>query len=164
MPRLSSLFAQSDSPDVTTVDPGLAPGEVSPGINGVRVAPSTQRRVMLADRATVRYQPAPSYANTDPQKGGAPGDADGSTGITSQSPTGVTTAAGVPSSPYTLSYGEATWITATPTSIAHHQTIKRWSNPNRPQVTPTPDHPIGPEMNTVYVQPGPWASGIYLGE
>lgn len=161
MPRLAGLFAQRQPPDLTLNDPGLAPGEVSPGANRVAFSPDTQERVMLANRVLYRYQPDPSYAAIDPQIGGAPGDPGGSSGITSQSPTGLTTAGGVPSSPYIRDYGEADWITATPTWIGKHQTIARWSNPNRPFATP--DHTQGPTENTFYASPGPWAQGHYLG-
>lgn len=160
-----SLFVQADPPDLTLTDPGLAPGEVSPGANRLAFAPATQRRVMIANRARANYVPGNvSYANVDGQIGGAPGDPGGSIGgITSQGPTGVTTPGGVPVSPYIEDYGEADWIDATPTWTPKHQNIVRWSNPNRPQVNPTPFHPQGPEQNTAYTPPGPWAQGVYLG-
>lgn len=164
MARLG-LYAQSQPADVTLDDPGLATGEVSPGANRVAFAPNTQRRVMVADRAKANYVPGNvSYANVDSQIGGAPGDPGGSIGgITSESPTGVTTHGGIPVSPYIEDYGEAEWTGTSPTWTPKHQNIVRESNPNRPQINPTPDHPEGPTMPTAYVQPGPWAQGVYLG-
>src|ERR1700722_13133870 len=80
----------SVDPDVTTIGPD------GTRTNQVQFYPRSQERVMLADRNTQTFQPAPSYASTDPQKGGAPGEPNGSGGISSENPSGITTMGGIP--------------------------------------------------------------------
>ena len=177
MPRLKGLFAQSQPPGIATettnpktnspatlrvMTTGVGVTQVPPGANYVQFAPNTEERVMVQDRVTATYQPDPSYANIDPQIGGAPGDPGGSGGISTVGPTGITTPGGIPTSPYVHDWGEAEWTTTSPTWVPHHQTIVRWSNPNRPQVNPTDETTQGPMENTYYASPGPWAQGHYL--
>jgi hypothetical protein len=130
--------------------------------------PAVENRVLIANRVTGVFQPGPSYANTDPQKGGAPGDpgtveGSQSAGITSQGPTGVTTVAGVPSSAMKLSFGESDYSSFYPTALPAHQAISPNANPNRPQVNPTPFNYEGPSANTQYATPAPWAAGTFIG-
>lgn len=132
------------------------------------LVPKNERRIMVANRVTGVFQPGPSYANTDPQKGGAPGDpgtVEGSTsgGISSQDAKGNTVMAGVPNSPVKLSFGESDYSSFYPTAVAAHGNLNANANPNRPQVNPTPFNPEGPSANTLYSTPAPWAAGTFLG-
>ena len=138
------------------------------GVDGERTTqaqmyPTTQIRVMKANRAGYAYTPAASYAAVDPQKGGAPGRPDESSGITSQGPSGITVAGGVPQSPLKISYGLADWQAEIPTFVGAHVKIMYNANPNRPQVNPTPFNTEGPQQNTNYTTPAPWAVGSYIG-
>lgn len=138
------------------------------GLDGTRtsqapLAPLAESRILIANRVTGVFTPGASYANTDPQKGGAPGDPDGSTGITSESPTGVTTPGGVPTSPLKLSMAQQDIAPYLPTFLAGHTAINANANPNRPQVNPRPFNLEGPNQNTDYSTPAPWAAGTYIG-
>jgi hypothetical protein len=173
MAKFSTPVAGSLQQGTVAVMPDLPEGDDSQAddpftqFNGWYV-PSVENRVMVANRVTGVFQPGPSYANTDPQKGGAPGDpgtveGSHSGGITSQGPTGVDTVAGVPSSPVKLSFGESDYSSYYPTAVPAHQAISPNANPNRPQVNPTPWNPEGPSANTMYATPAPWASGSFIG-
>lgn len=124
-------------------------------------APLSETRVMLADRARVAFQPDPSYANVDRQKGGAPGNPGAV--ITSQQEDGTTIVGGIPSSPRKLSYGFADWTEGQPTAVPDHLAIVKFANPNRPQINPTPFNTEGPQQNTNYTTPAPWAVGVFIG-
>lgn len=155
---LSPQSAMQIGPDGTTT-------------NQVVLAPASEHRLMLADRSRVGFQPGPNYANQDPQKGGAPGSpgADPSrpnpseSFITSQREDGTTVAGGLPPSPLKLSYGAGDWQEAVPTFLPAHLAINKFANPNRPQVNPTPFNNEGPQQNTQYTAPAPWAVGVFIG-
>lgn len=139
--------------------------------NQVPLAPTSETRVAIANRAFATFRPGPSYANIDPQKGGAPGAPGGDPSrpttsesfITSQGPDGTTIAGAAPNSPLKISYGYADWWGHTPTVLPMHQVITKFANPNRPQVNPTPFNSEGPSQNTKYTSPAPWAAGVYIG-
>lgn len=122
--------------------------------------PMSGARVMLADRSKFVFQPTTTYANVDRQKGGAPGNP-GSV-ITSQQEDGTTVVGGIPNSPRKLSYGMADFR-HDPTFVQAHHPIQMWSNPNRIQVNPKPFNTEGPQENTVYTTPAPWAVGSFIG-
>lgn len=168
--------------------PGLTPREMgdpefskaeSAGLVGadgttsaqVDFAPLSEVRVMLADRIHSVFQPDPNYANVDPQKGGAPGNPGGNPGhgdpsvsfITSQQEDGTTVVGGMPNSPIKRSFGLADWTESQPTAVADHVAIVKFANPNRPQVNPTPFNTEGPQQNTQYTTPSPWAVGVFIG-
>jgi len=124
------------------------------------LAPLGEQRVMLADRAKVSFTPDPSYANVDVQKGGAPGRG---VGITSQSPSGITTPGGVPSSAMKLSFGEADWSSHVPTALPAHLKINANANPNAAQRNQGIWAQEGPMANTKYSSPAPWAAGTFIG-
>lgn len=154
-----------DPPQMTPPDV-VDPGTPDVGPDGLRtnqapMAPNTETRVEIANRATATYIPDASYANTDVQKGGAPGSP-GSV-ITSTGIDGVTHTGAVPASPIKLSYGLADWISQAPTFVAAHLKINRNANPNRPQVNPTPFNIEGPQGNTQYTTPSPFAAGVFVG-
>lgn len=125
------------------------------------LAPVSETRVMLADRIHATFQPDTSYANVDRQKGGAPGNP-GSV-ITSQMEDGTTVVGGVPNSPIKRSFGLADWTEGQPTAVPDHLAIVKFANPNRPQINPTPFNTEGPQQNTQYTTPSPWAVGVYIG-
>jgi hypothetical protein len=132
------------------------------------LAPVVEQRILIANRVTGVFTPGATYANTDPQRGGAPGDpgtvmGSHSTGITSESPTGVDTAAGVPVSQLKLSMADQDVADFWPTWIAGHTAVNANANPNRPQVNPRPFNNEGPQANTKYATPAPWAAGSYIG-
>lgn len=187
MARSVGSFMAGTAGRETLSPPGLVPTAVMDpeenvalpaqyGADGTRTsqvpfAPLSETRVMIADRTHALYQPGPSYANVDPQRGGAPGSpgADPShpsaaeSYITSQSPSGVTSIGTAPSSPIKRSFGLADWADEVPTFKQAHLAINRNANPNRPQVNPTPFNTEGPQQNTQYSTPTPWAAGVYIG-
>ena len=116
---------------------------------------------MVADRSHAVWQPDSVYANTDPQKGGAPGNPGAV--ITSQGPDGTTTVGAAPNSPRKLSYGLADYSDSYPTFVQAHLKINRNANPNRPQVNPTPFNNEGPQGNVQYTTPAPFAAGVFIG-
>lgn len=125
------------------------------------MAPTSETRVNIANRALARFSPGTSYANVDRQKGGAPGNP-GSV-ITSENPEGITLLGTAPDSPVKHSYGLADWQDHIPTAVPMHTIITKFANPNRPQVNPTPFNNEGPNQNTKYTAPSPWAAGIFIG-
>jgi hypothetical protein len=129
---------------------------LAPGFN-------QEHRINEADRAapSANFTPAVSYADTDKQKGDAPGSM-GSV-ITTQSPDGVTTVGHAPESPRHLSYGWSDYSGYWPTFVGAHLKINWAANPNRPQVNPTPFNNEGPSSNTRYATPSPFAQGVFIG-
>lgn len=123
------------------------------------LAPAGEQRVMMADRANIHFTPDPSYANVDVQKGGAPGQGT----ITSESPSGITTPGGVPTSPLKLSFGEADWSQHDPTFLPAHLKINANANPNAAQRNMGIWAQEGPMANTQYASPAPWAAGTFIG-
>jgi hypothetical protein len=139
------------------------------------LAPGTfqELRLLEANRGSpaAQFTPAASYANVDPQKGGAPGKAGADpnksdpniSAITSQSPDGVTVPGGVPVSSRKLSYGWSDYSGHMPTFVGAHLKIQWNANPNKPQLNPTPFNTEGPSMNTKYSTPAPFAAGTFIG-
>jgi hypothetical protein len=150
------------------------------GVNGNErtlqqpLAPNIEIRIMLADRVRDVFTPQNvSYANQDPQKGGAPGSPGAAPGgtdpesatnfITSQSSTGDTTPGGAPDSPRKLSYGESDWAAEYPTWLPAHGKIGIRQNPNAAQTNVGLWANEGQPSNTKYASPAPWASGTFIG-
>lgn len=131
---------------------------------GTLAPPGMERRVMIADRVKANMPDAlagNNYANTDPQKGDAPGF-HGSV-ITSQSPSGVTSIGSVPVAPIKMSYGASDWASSQPTALPAHLKIAIAQNPNAAQRNVGIWANEGQMANTKYTSPAPWAEGTYIG-
>lgn len=153
------------------------PDNFATGPDGVRtsqlpMAPGLEQehRVLIASRGTAPGQWRPgnvSNANADPQRGGSPGGGPANyttqNEITSQSPDGVTTPNGVPVSSRKLSYGWSDYTRSMPTFVGAHLKIQWNANPNKPQLNPTPFNTEGPQQNTKYSTPAPFAQGTFIG-
>jgi hypothetical protein len=129
-----------------------------------------EMRVMQAQRANMRlnWTPGAANANADHQRGGSPGGSPETSYtseniITSQGPDGVTKVNAVPPSPLKLSYGWSDWFGHTPTWVGAHLKIQWNANPNKPQLNPTPFNTEGPQQNTRYSTPAPFAAGTFIG-
>lgn len=132
--------------------------------------PFQEFRTLQANRAApgANFTPGAANANADPQKGGSPGGGPDTSytsqnEITSESPSGVTTLNGVPSSPRKLSYGWSDYTAHMPTFVGAHLKVQWNANPNKPQLNPTPFNTEGPSMNTQYATPAPFAAGSFIG-
>lgn len=147
------------------------------GPDGVRTSQLPQapglfqeHRFLQANRGSpaAQFTPGASNANADPQKGGSPGGG-GNTNyttqneITSQDCEGNTTVNGVPYSPRKLSYGWSDYSGHMPTFVGAHLKIQWNANPNKPQLNPTPFNTEGPQQNTQYGTPAPFAAGTFIG-
>ena len=159
--RGSQLEARLDPPGMVPtnadiINPG---GALVDRTCRLPLAPDTEKRIMLADRAHVAFTPGAQYANTDRQIGGAPGRGV----ITSQTEEGATVVGGVPMSPLKLSTGWADWASVNPYPSPSHGKISRRSNPNAAQTTIGIWANEGTPSNTNYEQTAPWAAGIYIG-
>jgi hypothetical protein len=75
----------------------------------------------------------------------------------------VTKVNAVPPSPLKLSYGWSDWFGHTPTWVGAHLKIQWNANPNKPQLNPTPFNTEGPQQNTRYSTPAPFAAGTFIG-
>jgi hypothetical protein len=134
------------------------------------MAPWSETRVMMADRAHVAFLPDVSYAESDSQKGGVPGgseaddanDREGHT-ITSQTVEGNTEVGTAPRSPIKLSYGFADWAATNPYPLPIHGKINLRSNPNSIITKPGIWANEGTPSNTNYEQAAPWAAGVFIG-
>lgn len=134
------------------------------------LAPLSEMRMMIADRAHVRWTPGYQAAESDSNKGGVPGqstanmanDPQGST-ISSQDVDGTTTFGTAPVSTLKISYGFADWASVNPQPIPAHGKINLRANPNDVKTKPGIWQEMTPWQNTNYEQPAPWAAGIYIG-
>ena len=144
---------------------------------GTLAPPGMEMRLMIADRVGgLLPASSTSYANVDPQKGGAPGapgsspdpgtnsDKEAATNfITSQAPDGSTTPGGAPVAQHKLSYGASDWTSPQPTALPAHLKVAIAQNPNAAQRNPGIWAQEGPMANTKYTSPAPWAAGAYIG-
>jgi hypothetical protein len=163
MARMGSVRDRSE----VRLDPaGMVPNNAE-NVNGVfmdrttriPLAPDTESRTMSADRTHAVFHPAVSYAETDMQKGGAPGIGD----ITSQTVDGRTVVNGVPSSPIKLTTGLGDWGATNPQPLPAHGKIVRRANPNNAIIRIGTWANEGQPANTNYESPAPWAAGTYIG-
>jgi len=141
-----------------TVHLPLAPGEWQ------------EHRILEANRAaaSANFTPGSHNASADAQKGGSPGGGANTSYttnnvITSQDPKGATSINGVPPSARKLAYGWSDYSNAYPTFVGAHLQIQWNANPNKPQLNPTPFNTEGPQQNTRYSTPSPFAAGTFIG-
>lgn len=165
------------TPQQSDQSPGSGFDEIAVGPDGNRrtrlpLAPGAwqEHRVLEANRAAPanNFTPGSSNANADAQKGGSPGGGPNTSFttnnvITSQSPDGVTTVNGVPPSPRKVAYGWSDYSNSYPTFIGAHLKVHWNANPNKPQLNPTPFNTEGPQANTRYSTPSPFAFGTFIG-
>lgn len=162
----------SDQSPGSTFDVNTAVGPDGKRQTQLPQAPGTfqEHRVMSANRAdpSANFTPGTSYAGSNPQRGGSPGGGDNTSYtsgnvITSQDPNGVTTVNGVPPSARKLAYGWSDYSNSYPTFVGAHLQIQWNANPNKPQLNPTPFNTEGPQQNTRYATPSPFAAGTFIG-
>lgn len=178
MPRPSAVLAdrvQLDGADIigTNVEDDDAS---TPNTNAydrtvqAPLAPATEWRAMFADRAHIRWMPAASYAESDSQRGGVPGQSDANDAndpqgsvITSQEVDGVTRVGTAPYSTLKINMGMADWASTCPQPVPIHGKINLRANPNSPVTKPGLWSNEGTPSNTNYESPAPWAAGIFIG-
>lgn len=178
MPRLGYALANREELDPEGLVPDNMDSDPSDQANmgyfertvQAPMAPPTEVRVMFADRAHVAFTPNASYAESDSNKGGVPGqssadcanDSEGAT-ITSQAEDGTTTVGTAPRSPIKLSYGMADWESVNPQPLPAHGKINMRANPNNAINKVGVWANEGTPSNTNYEAASPWAAGVYIG-
>jgi hypothetical protein len=125
---------------------------------------------MLADRIHIKWLPSVSYAESDSQRGGVPGQSQGNIAndpsasvITSQEVDGTTRVGTAPDSTLKISFGFADWAATNPQPLPAHQKINLRQNPNSIISKPGIWANEQENQNTIYESPAPWAAGTFIG-